>query len=194
MKAKLVFSLLTLGSLANANIGTYGFKGFPSSYFVETGTFSGDGVRKALEAGCFKKVFSIDVDLNGVRDCQRKFSRNKNVTIVHGNSRTDLWDIIKDLDGTITFWLDAHIYPPVTDGRQNAPLLEELEQIKRHPIKTHTILIDDLSCCGTLSFDYVTLEDLINKIKEINPDYTIKLLDGGNDDEVINNILYAYIK
>lgn len=196
MKRQLSFLcfLLMVSSIVNANIGTYGFKDFPSWYFVETGTFSGDGVRKALEAGCFKKIFSIEADLPAVRDCRNKFAQNKNISIVHGDSKTDLWNIIKNLNHTITFWLDAHIYPPVTDGRQNAPLLEELEQIKKHHIKTHTILIDDLSCCGTLAFDYLTLDDLINKIKEINPNYTIRLLDGGNDDEALNNILLAYIK
>jgi len=180
----------------NSNIGTAGFKNFSNHYFVETGSFSGDGIQKALEANCFNKIYSIEFDKIHINTCNTRFKENKNVKIIEGDSKNILWDIIKNLNRPITFWLDAHIYPPIfdgTDGNKNAPIIEELEQIKKHPIKTHTILIDDMSCCGTLAFDYVTKQDLIKKIKEINPKYTITFIAGGDQDEVPDNILFAYI-
>lgn len=181
----------------NPNIGTARFKNFPNYYFVETGTFSGDGINIALTDNCFKEIYSIEVDKSHIQNCTNRFRNNTNVKIFEGDSKDILWDVIKDMDQPITFWLDAHIYPPIFDGsdeRKNAPLMEELEQINRHHIKTHTILIDDMSCCGTLAFDYVTRQDLINKIKSINPNYNITFIVGGNDDEVKDNILVATVK
>jgi len=177
----------------DANIGTAGFKDYPNYYFVETGTFNGYGVERALHAGCFKEIYSIEVDQKFVNENLYRFRNFKNVFIRHGNANNNLWNIIKNLDKPITFWLDAHVYPG-KEGEQNCPLLEELEQIKMHPIKTHTILIDDMSCSGTIHFDYITKDDLIEKIKEINPNYKIKYIVGGNDDEAKDNIMLAYIE
>jgi hypothetical protein len=50
---------------------------------------------------------------------------------------------IKDIDSKITFWLDSHWSgtPDVgCDLVTICPVLEELEQIKQHSIKTHTII------------------------------------------------------
>ncbi|HBR70328.1 TPA: hypothetical protein DIC20_04180 [Candidatus Dependentiae bacterium] len=184
-------SLLILVLNLHGNIGTYGFVQFKNHYFVETGTFRGDAVARALKEG-FQEVYSIEFFDILVKSAKKRFENFKNVTIIHGDSKNALWDIIKDLDKPITFWLDAHIYPP-HEGIVNCPLIQELEQIKKHPIKTHTILIDDLSCCDTLAFDYLSLHDLINKIKEINFDYVFELLAGGDNDEVKNNVLCARI-
>lgn len=190
MKLYILFFML-VASL-NGNIGTYGFKPFPNYYFVETGTFGGEAIFKALGTDCFQEAYSMEVDEGLFRGCTGRFKECKNVHIIHGDSATGLWNVIKDLDKPITFWLDAHIYPPFKD-KKNCPLLEELDQIKKHPIKTHTILIDDMNCCSTLAFDYLILQELVKKIKEINPHYIIQLLDGGNDDEVKGNILCAIV-
>ena len=178
----------------SSNIGTYGFKDFANYYFVETGAYSGDGTKKALDSRSFKEFYSLEINEGSVYNCRLRFNNQTNVHFIQGDSKKDLWNIIKNLNKPITFWLDAHIYPGLTDGTKNCPLLEELDQIKKHHIKTHTILIDDMSCCGSIAFDYITKADLIKKIKEINPDYVIKFLDGGDLDEVKDNILYASVK
>lgn len=71
-----------------------------------------------------------------------------------------------------------------------SPVLQELEQIKKHPIKNHTILIDDVRLFGTIEFDYVTLDQIIDKVLEINPNYNISFVPG----YVQNDILVAQIK
>ncbi len=177
----------------DANIGTAGFKDYPNYYFVETGTFDGYGIEQALKAGCFKEIHSIEIFPQFYNQARNKFKKFRNIFINEGNSKDKLWDIIKNMDKPITFWLDAHAYPG-KEGEQNCPLIDELEQIKMHSIKTHTILIDDMSCCGTIHFDYITKDDLIEKIKEINPNYKIKYIVGGNDDEAKDNIMLAYIE
>ncbi len=173
-----------------ANIGPRGFGEFSNQTFVETGSYLGEGIKKALDAG-FNNIRSIEYMHHHVLYTKKRFINTPNVKIIHGDSRFDLWEIINDIDHPITFWLDAHIYPPRKDGGQNCPLLEELEQIKWHPIRTHTILIDDMHCCGTASFDYLTQDDLIAQILEINPAYQIRYIEGGDQGEYPNNIMIA---
>lgn len=112
---------------------------------------------------------------------------------MQGDSSKDLWALIKDIDAPMTFWLDAHIFPPRPDGGKNCPLIEELEQIKRHPIKTHTILIDDMHCCGSQAFDYLTQDDFIAKLLEINPNYHISFVPRGDAGEYPVNVLVAQV-
>jgi len=173
------------------NIGPAGFGEFSNYYFVETGTYGGAAIIKALQVG-FKEVRSIEFEDAHYHNACRRFAHDRRVRLWHGDSSKDLWDMIKDIDGEITFWLDAHIYPPI-DGAKNCPLIEELEQIGRHQIKTHTILIDDMHCAGTHAFDYLTKEDLIAKIKEINPDYEITYVPGGDQGEYPQNVMVARV-
>src|ERR1700733_5876002 len=95
-----------------ANIGPQGFVDYKNDYFVETGTFAGGGIRKALEAG-FKYVRSIDVDNKHVQSTKQHFRKNKNVKIWVGDSAKGLWKMIKGIKVPITFWLDAHVFPPI---------------------------------------------------------------------------------
>ena len=176
------------------NVGPVGFHAFNQNrVFVETGTFGGNGVRLALEAG-FEEVHSCDIDLMMVQDAKSRFSGDARVHIYQKDSSYQLWDIIKNIHESMTFWLDAHNGFPDPDavGVKNTPLMEELDQIKEHPIKSHIILIDDLHCCGTLLFDYLTLEDIIEKVLEVNPEYIITFVAGGDDGEYPNNILAAF--
>ncbi len=192
----MIRTLIALICLASstllANIGPGGFHAFKNQYFVETGTFGGDGIKKALQAG-FKNIRSIEINHRLAKEAQFNFKKNTNIVIREGDSSTQLFDMIKDIKQPITFWLDGHVYPPRTDGGKNCPLIEELEQIKRHPIKTHTILIDDMHCCNTIFFDNLTREDLIAKIHEINPDYQIRYVPGGNVGEYPANVMVAQI-
>lgn len=181
-------------SCVYANIGPQGFSQFKRRVFVETGTFGGNAIQKALDAG-FEEVYSIDIDPICIKDARNRFKRNPNVHLFHKDSSYQLWDIIQGIHEPVVFWLDAHNgFPdPNLIGVKNTPLLEELEQIKRHPIKNHTILIDDLHCCGTLWFDFLTLDQIIAKVLEINPDYDINFVPGGDDGEYPTNVLVASI-
>lgn len=176
-------------------MGPQGFHEFKTRVFVETGTFGGDGIQKALDAG-FEEVYSIDIDAINVRDSKNRFKDKPEVHIYLGDSSYQLTDVIAPLNEPVVFWLDAHNGFPDPEDRttKNTPLMEELDQIKNHPIKTHTILIDDLHCCETLLFDFLTLEEIMDKVWQINPDYTITFVDGGNDGEYKNNVLVAYVK
>ena len=176
------------------NIGPQGFHQYKRRVFIETGCYMGNGIQKALEAG-FSVIYSLDISPHFVQHCQNRFRNNSNVHVLLKDTRTHLQDVLVDIHEPVTFWLDAHngSPDPKAIGVSNTPLMEELEQIKRHPIKTHTILIDDLHCCGRIYFDYLSLEDIKAKVLEINPHYTITFVAGGDRGEYPNNVLVAYI-
>jgi hypothetical protein len=177
---------LCIVSYVYPNITSSGFENFPNHYFVETGTYVGGSVKLALHAN-FQEIYSIEIDGVLAAHAQTMFKDFNHVHIVHGDSSQVLWDIIKDMNKPITFWLDGHNSSgiPLPQGRQNTPLLHELEQIKRHPIRTHTILIDDVRLLGTWEFDFITKEQLIQKVLEINPDYVITYIDGYRPNDIM---------
>lgn len=189
---KLFVSLLFSLHLLHANMAPEGFERFPNYYFVETGTFWGAGIRFALRAQ-FPEIHSIEIMNSFVCNARNQFKPYTNVHIWHGDSAVILKDVIKDMHKPITFWLDGHCGETQENGKKCTPLLEELDQIKLHPIKTHTILIDDMHCCSTVFFDYITKDQIIEKILEINPNYTITYVNGGDQGEYPNNIMVARV-
>lgn len=190
---KLIMSCLLISIPLLANMSPEGFERFPNKYFVETGTLDGQGIRFALRAG-FPFIHSIEIDHLYVVNARQTFDNCKNVHIWEGDSGKILWNVIKDINEPITFWLDGHNgFPDPNSTQKNTPLMEELEQIKWHPIKSHTIIIDDMHCCNTLLFDYLSKEDIIKKIFEINPSYKISYVPGGNAAECPNNIMVAML-
>jgi len=175
LKALFLFSYIFLFSFSFADAPRDLFKQHNyNKVFVETGTYHGDGVRMALDAG-FDEVYSVEYSNNFFVECEKRFEGNHNVYLYCGDSGSLLYDMIKDINEPITFWLDAHIHDGVK-AKKNTPLMEELECIKRHHIHDHTILIDDTFLCGSERFDYITLRQLVRKLREINPRYKIKVL------------------
>ena len=185
--------LLFTGHHAVANMGPGGFSPFPNYYFVETGSFRGDSIAKALQTRLFTEIYSMDIDPICVQNCSRRFKSHRNVHITQGDTARDLGKFIQKIDQPATFWLDAHNGAPDPYGARNTPLLDELEQIKHHPIKTHTLLIDDMHCCETILFDFMTREQIAQKVLEINPNYKISYVNGGDDGEYPNNVMVARV-
>ena len=161
------------------------FKKFPNKYFVETGSLMGTGIERALQAG-FSHVYSIELSEHFFGECKKIFSKNPKVKLFLGDSGKILYEVIKDIDSPITFWLDGHCSCGITaKGDEWSPILKELEQIKKHHIKNHTILIDDVVQFGTEYFDFVTIDQIIEKVLEINSDYKIFFIDGGFKDDIL---------
>lgn len=164
--------------------------------FIETGTYWGLGVRLGLEAG-YDIVRSVELAPIFYERAVATFKNEPKVKLYQGTSESNLWEMIKDIDSEITFWLDAH-YAGDTGyvGPEKSPIIKELTIIGQHPIKTHTILIDDVRDMGTIHFDMVTKETVIKQIMKINPNYKITYEDGsaGSDASIFpNDILTAYI-
>ena len=164
------------------------FKKYPNPVFVETGTYQGDGVQMALDAG-FKTIYSIELIPEYYAYPVERFKGVENVHLILGDSHLVLDELLSKINEPITFWLDGHLGGGVCWlAKYDSPLVQELEAIGRHHIKTHTILIDDLRDwhIETRGFD---TEVLKRKILEINPDYVFTFEDG----HVPNDILVAKI-
>lgn len=170
-----------------------GFEQFPQTrVFFETGTWMGDGIALALRAG-YLEIHSIEINPQYLALTRKRFKDHKNIFLYLGDSGKDLLSRIRNIDEQITFWLDGHngFYDP--NGKKNTPLLAELEQIGEHHIKNHILIIDDMHCCEKPLFDYMTKDDIIAKIKEINPNYMIYYVDGGGEGEYPDNIMVAEV-
>lgn len=165
------------------------FSKYLNKTFIETGSFVGDGIQQALEAG-FKKIISIELSDKYFQLCTHRFSTNDNVRIIHGDSFKVLPDVIKHIDHPITFWLDGHHSCGDTAlGDYWAPLIQELDAIKNHSIKNHTILIDDMRCWEKPSKVHGFFkDDILKKLYEINSNYKFTYADG----HVTNDVLVAY--
>ena len=137
----------------NFNIADYTY----TNVFVETGTGYGMTSQKALDGG-FKYVRSVELHDPIYQFCLEKFKDNEQIKLWHGRSYEKLPEMISDINEPVTFFLDAHPSGPNTAGHdelvasnhsdtseahQHNIIKKELKVISEHPIKNHTILIDD---------------------------------------------------
>ncbi len=166
--------LFFLNFALSASNGPKFLGAYKNYYFVETGTDKGEGVLQALKAG-FSDIHSIEIVPSVSQRAQQQFAQYPNVHIWLGDSTLLLSKIIAPMDKPITFWLDAHCQASLQADHMNTAILLELEQIKQHPIKTHTILIDDMHSFGTAEHNHIAIAQLIKKIKEINNNYQISI-------------------
>lgn len=170
------------------------FKDSPNRFWVETGTYEGDAVQKALDAG-FGHCYSIELSDKYYNLAKDRFKDNPKVTIIQGDSALILYDVIKDLDG-ITFWLDGHFSKGDTAlGLWCSPLMVELQQIEKQG-KNNTIIIDDMriwrkpAICKCLEYPcnkiYGFSElDIIDQVLRINPNYGIYYIDGFVENDIL---------
>ena len=149
---------------------------------------------KAIRSDCFKYIYSIEFDTLRHITNKEKFSMYDNVTIIKGDSGKLLKHIIKHIDVPCTFWLDAHFSNDDAEYSDKwTPIVEELEAIKNHPIKDHTIIVDDFRCMDNMHFDeernipigFPGKEKLLETLRSINPDYNITFVDGVEPNDVV---------
>ena len=132
--------------------------------FIETGTWNGGGIDVALSCG-FNQIYSIEINEKHYNRAVKRFEKNSNVELILGDSAKQLGLLLKRINSPATFWLDAHT--------PDCPLMTELEDIKNHPVKTHTILIDDHRNFGKACMVSIIEDEVMAKLKEISPCYKI---------------------
>jgi hypothetical protein len=133
------------------------FERFPNPLFIETGSFRGQGTAAAIWAG-FPMIITIEKTDYYFEYCSELFDCFPNVITVKGDSGEALPVLLEHITIPATFWLDAH-YSEQNTADGPSPLIKELEAINKHPVKTHTILIDDIS-----DYDFEVIKSAI-------PDY-----------------------
>jgi hypothetical protein len=182
-------------SLTTETLGKYTY----NKYFLETGTFTGGGVEIARLCG-FEQIISIEADERLYRGVLKNYDETDNIHLHLGDSEKILSEIIEKIEEPITFFLDSHIVDMNKEiahdiSTREIPLIQELEIIKNHPIKTHTILIDDRRMMGfsasrstfgwiTEEWEAITEDIVMGLLFEINSDYEIayeNTVNGPND-------------
>lgn len=164
------------------------FQKYLNPVFIETGSLVGDGIQNALDTG-FKMIYSIELSKALYDICVNRFKDNDNVHLIFGDSSKELSRLLSMIKEPVTFWLDGHYSGgPTAIGDLDSPLMEELEAISNHPIKNHTLIIDDLRCWTISSHGFDTMS-IMKKILTINPAYFFIYANG----HIENDILIAKI-
>ena len=166
------------------------FKEFPNQVFIETGSYRGDGIQLALDAG-FEKIYSVDNNHDNLDFCVSRFDLNNislPIFLHYGNSSEILERLLKRIENPCTFWLDAHSMLQ-EDTEDDYPLLAELKVIAKHNIKNHVILIDDFLYLSHPDITGWGKKNIEAALYKINPDYKIEY----RSNPIKNNILIAYL-
>lgn len=141
--------------------------------FVETGTHYGHTVSSCI--GLFTEIYSIEFDRSLYEHSVRRFSLERTVKLLHGDSAALLSGIVGELKRPALFWLDAH-YSGDGTGRADidTPICQELKAIAQSSMKHHVILIDDARCFdGT--HDYPTLQGCQDIVKRLFPKHSFSV-------------------
>jgi hypothetical protein len=140
---------------------------------VETGTLLGDMVE--AQKKIFKNVISIELGHDLFKKAKKRFKKDENVTIIHGDSGSVLPEILKNVNEPAIFWLDGHYSEGISvKGDKECPIIEELDAIFSSKKLNHIILIDDARCFIGMG-DYPTIEKLTEYIKNKNERYQLEV-------------------
>jgi hypothetical protein len=164
-----------------------------ANIFVETGTHVGSTVRLAIQAG-FKQIYTIELAKHFYQKAVKDFAPYKHVHPIFGDSAVEIPKLLKRINKPCVFWLDGHWSEGDTAlGPVPVPLYFEIDQIAKHHIKTHTILVDDTRLMGNEWKD-ISLEKVKKKLLKVNKDYNLIFEDGfmpGANKVLKNDILVA---
>lgn len=115
--------------------------------FIETGTYLGEGIRAALNAG-FETVVSFEKNAELCEVVRKRYDNSKfsgNVTIINADTSgmTFFDEIFRYKSRKVLFWLDAHRMGAGGIVGEDYPLTREISAINRI-FMTSTVLMDDV--------------------------------------------------
>jgi len=126
--------------------------------FVETGTYLGDTTWYLRTD--FKRLISIEVEANLAAIARDRFSGHPHISIVEGDSGTQLSVVVPTISPPVLFWLDGHYSAGITGrGNSDCPIWEELAAISGRTNLRCSIFIDDARCFGSDSA-YPTISEM----------------------------------
>lgn len=125
---------------------------------VETGTYLGEMI-EAMSPH-FDRIYSIELSEYLHAKAKRRFKNRNNIVLIHGDSGTELKNVMNTINQPTLFWLDGHYSAGVTaKGDKDTPIYEELGHVFRVPDMGHVIIIDDASRFGS-DPAYPSLEEI----------------------------------
>ena len=139
---------------------------------IETGTYNGEMIDEMKKK--FNKIISIEIGKSLYDIAVKKFKKNKNVTLICGDSGKIIKDIMIEISKPCLFWLDGHFSGLGTSkGELTTPILEELDSILNHHCN-HIVLIDDARLFNGED-DYPNLNRLKQYVFKKNKKYKFKV-------------------
>jgi hypothetical protein len=163
--------------------------------FIETGTYHGDTTLKMVNIG-FKYVYTVEYYEPFYNDCVNKFKDIDNIKLFQGVSYEKFPEMLKDINSSSVFFLDAHPSGHNTGGHdelinseykeecsfhQDNIISNELIAISKHHVKDHIIIIDDQHGYHKNTKKFI---DTIN----INNNYSYFFMDDLRGDEIIKDM------
>jgi len=147
---------------------------------IETGTFRGEMVDACSTV--FNRIYSIELSKELFLETSKRFSNQKHVSILQGDSVEILPEILRTIDEPCLFWLDGHYSGGFTaKGDKETPIVQEVMSILNHHIDRHIILIDDARCFNGQN-DYPKIQELRDMILTRRQDWFF---------EVDNDVIHA---
>lgn len=148
---------------------------------VETGTYLGETVENGIKIG-FKDIYSIELSKELYAQNVKKFHDFSNVHLFEGDSGKILGSVIEKITSPVVFWLDGHWSDGITArGDKDFPLLDELDAIAQHRIKSHILMIDDVRCIEPI----YSMQMIKDKILKINFRYVFNHEDGFCENDIL---------
>ena len=119
----------------------------PNAGWIETGTYLGETSSFLARNSKSYQVFSLEPSPQLFRFATKKWRKISNLTIINESSETGFENTLKQIKGSVNFWLDGHNSGDITYlGEHFSPIQLELELIKkyRENFKEITVFIDDV--------------------------------------------------
>jgi len=123
--------------------------------WIETGTYLGRTTEWL--AGFEKSVITIEAQPFLARFVANRLRSKTNVRVIQGLSEVIFADLLPQLSGSVSFWLDGHFSAGITGlGLSNTPIRRELSLIEdyRGRLEEVTVLVDDFRCFGSSLNDH----------------------------------------
>lgn len=143
------------------------------SILVETGTYFGDMVVAMKDH--FAYVYSIELSEKLYECAKKRFARDRNVVILHGDSGERLGEIVEKINGPALYWLDGHFSSGFTaQGHKDTPIFKELKSIFEQGDKRSVVVIDDARLFGS-DPSYPSKEELEKVIRGFDGNWVIEV-------------------
>jgi hypothetical protein len=155
--------------LKQKTVQEYGQK-FGLRILVETGTYYGEMV-SAMKTR-FDAIYSIEQNPELAARATKEFSKYPHIRIIQGDSQTALPELLKSLEKSTLFWLDAGYYGWSGAQGDKKRLGIELDAILHHAIPGHVILMDDAHGLNGQN-GALTIEEVTKKIQTEFPNLEV---------------------
>ncbi|ORB72137.1 hypothetical protein [Mycobacterium scrofulaceum] len=125
--------------------------------FVEAGTYKGETAAYFMRHA--DQVISVELHDGLFAEAKRRFAKNPNVTLIHGDSLVEIPKIVANCSGPPLVFLDGHFSGAGTaEGAEMEPAESTLRRLADVAPAGTTVVIDDLRMFGSGLMGYPQLD------------------------------------